>query len=53
MPLKTGDSVGEIVVYYNNKEVKRGDLTVNKDINSLSFIKLLLNEMIDLLIGDF
>lgn len=53
MPVDVGDVVGKIIVYANNKKVKVGDLTVSNNIKSLSFIKLLFNEIIDLVSGDF
>lgn len=53
LPVKKGDRVGEIVVYYKNKKVKTGELTVSKDIKSLSFIQLYLNELFDLISGEF
>lgn len=53
LPVKVGDVVGRIVVYSGNKKVKVSDLTVNEDINNLSFIKLLYNEFIDLVSGEF
>lgn len=53
LPVKVGDVVGKIIVYSGNKKVKTGELTVSEDINNLSFIKLLLNEIIDLVNGEF
>lgn len=53
LPVKVGDVVGKIVVYANNRKVKETDLTVNKDINSLSFWTLLTNEFVDLISGEF
>ena len=53
LPVKVGDVVGKIVVYSNNRKVKETDLTVNKDINSLSFWTLLTNEFVDLVSGEF
>ncbi len=53
LPVKVGDVVGKIVIYANNRKVKETDLTVNKDINSLSFWTLLTNEFVDLISGEF
>ena len=53
LPVKVGDVVGNINVYYKNKKVKTNELTVNNDINSLSFLKLFSNEFLDLLTGKF
>ena len=53
LPLNVGDVVGKIVVYEGTKKVKSVDLTVNKDINALGFIKLILNEIVDLVAGEF
>lgn len=53
LPVKVGDVVGKINVYYKNKKVKTNELTVNNDINSLSFLKLFSNEFLDLLTGKF
>ncbi|MBO5121131.1 MAG: D-alanyl-D-alanine carboxypeptidase [Bacilli bacterium] len=53
LPVKVGDVVGKINVYYKNKIVKTNELTVNNDINSLSFLKLFSNEFLDLLTGKF
>ena len=53
LPVKFGDVVGKIIVYSGNKKVKTGELTVSEDINNLSFLKLLLNEFVDLVSGEF
>lgn len=53
LPVKVGDVVGKIKVYYKNKKIKEAELTVSKDINSLGYFKLLYNEFIDLALGDF
>ena len=53
LPVKVGDTVGKIIVYYNSRKVREGNLTVQKDINSLSFLELLRNEFIDLVSGEF
>ena len=52
-PVKKGDVVGKVVVYYKNKIVKEGILTVKRDVNSLGYFRLLINEFRDLIIGDF
>lgn len=53
LPIKVGDVVGKINVYGGNRKIKEVSLTVNKDIKSLSFIELILKEIIDLAVGDF
>ena len=63
LPVKVGDVVGKINVYYKNKTVKEADLTVSEnikkarfidsDINSLSYFDLFKNELLDLIIGKF
>ena len=53
LPIKVGDVVGKINVYSGNRKIKEVSLTVNKDIKSLSFIELILKEIIDLAVGDF
>lgn len=53
LPVKEGDVVGKIVVYYKNRKVKEGELTVGKDIKSLGYFQLLYNEFVDLILGDF
>lgn len=53
LPVKVGDIVGKIIVYSNNRKVKEADLTVNKNISSLGFFRLLYNEFIDLVSGEF
>ena len=51
LPIVVGDNVGTIDVYFDNKKIKSGYLTVNKDIKSLSFSRLFYKEMIDLVSG--
>lgn len=53
LPIRVGDIVGKIVVYCDNKKIKDEFLTVNKDVDSLGFLKLFYNELIDLVLGDF
>ncbi len=53
LPVKTTDTVGKIKVLYKNKVIKEGDLTVSKDIKPLSYFELLINEMQDLILGEF
>ena len=53
LPIKKGDVVGKVVVYYKNKVIKKGDLTVKKDVYELSYFDLLFNEFRDLIVGDF
>ncbi len=53
LPVKTGDEVGKIVVFSNSRKVKESILTVDKNIEPLSFIKLFKRELVDLFSGDF
>lgn len=53
LPIKVGDVVGKINVYSGNRKIKEVSLTVNKDIKSLSYIELILKEIIDLAVGYF
>ena len=53
LPVVVNDVVGKIKVYYKNKVVKESDLTVNSNINSLSYLSLFKNELIDLIVGKF
>ena len=53
LPIKVGDIIGKIIVYDNTKKVTEGILTTKKDVNSLGFVKLLTNEFIDLVSGEF
>ena len=53
LPVVVNDVVGKIKVYYKNKVVKESDLTVNSNINSLSYLSLFKIELIDLFAGKF
>lgn len=53
LPIKKGDVVGKVTVFYKSRKVKEGELTVGDDVNSLSFGRLLYNEFIDLVLGEF
>lgn len=53
LPIKKGDVVGKVIVFYKSRKVKEGELTVGDDVNSLSFGRLLYNEFIDLVLGEF
>ena len=53
LPIKVGDVVGKIQVYDKNKKVSEENLTVSKSIKPLGFLKLLTNELIDLISGEF
>lgn len=53
LPVKKSDTIGKIKVLYRNKEIKTADLTVSKSIKPLSYFELLLNEMEDLILGEF
>ena len=53
LPIKIGDIVGKIEVYSGNRKIKKGNLTVSKDIKPLSFMELIFKEIVDLAIGEF
>lgn len=53
LPIKVGDKVGKIIVYSGNKKIKESNLTVNKEVKPLSFLKLFKNEFYDLINGEF
>lgn len=52
LPINVGDSVGKLLVKENNKVVAEGVLTVNKKVDSLSYIKLFLNSLNSLFSGN-
>ena len=51
-PVRRGDTVGKVVVYYKNRIIKEGELTVKRDVNSLGYFRLLFNEFRDLIVGE-
>lgn len=53
LPIKRGDVIGKVVVYYKNNVIKEGNLTVKKDVSSLGYFRLLFNEFKDLIVGNF
>ena len=53
LPVNTGDVIGKIEVLSGGKVINKVDLTVNKNIKSLGYFKLLINEFIDLFSGVF
>ena len=53
LPIKRGDVIGKVVVYYKNNVIKEGNLTVKKDVSSLGYFRLLFNEFRDLIVGNF
>ena len=53
LPIEVGDVIGKIEVYDKKAKIKEESLTVSKDIRLLSFGKLLINELVDLISGDF
>ena len=53
LPVKVGEVVGKIQVYDKDKKVSEENLTVSKSIKPLGFFKLLGNELIDLISGEF
>lgn len=50
-PVKIGDTVGKLSVRSNNKEVKKVELTVNKEVQKANFIELYLRYLNDLING--
>ena len=53
LPIKSGDTVGNLLVKDNNgKIVKEAELTVEKDISKISFIRLWSNFIKDVITGD-
>lgn len=53
LPVKKGDTVGKIKVLSKNKVVKESELTVSKNIKSLGYFELLINEIEDLILGEY
>lgn len=53
LPVNVGDVVGEIIVYSGNRKIKSSPLTVGKDVESLGFFSLIINEFIDAFSGEF
>lgn len=53
LPVNVGDVVGEIIVYSGNRKIKSSPLTVGKDVESLGFFSLIINEFIDVFSGEF
>lgn len=52
VPLKKGKKVGVLTIYEDEKEIKKMDLTVKKDIKKASFIELYKRYFKDLIVGD-
>ena len=51
-PVKKGDKVGSVeIIDEDNNIIREEDLTVEEDINKISFIKLLIKNLIILLVG--
>lgn len=51
LPIKKGDVVGNLDIYLNNKVIKSVELTVDEDLNEISFWNLIRNEFLDLVSG--
>ena len=52
-PIKKGDVVGQIDVLLNGKKITTGNLTVNKDVNKISFFRFVGRNMYNILYGVF
>lgn len=52
LPLKIGDSIGKISILENNKVLSSVNLTVNKNIEKLSYFDLLINSLLDIFSGE-
>lgn len=53
LPLKKGDVVGKVRVYYKGDLVTTGELCVNEDVEALSFFELFYKEFINLVCGEY
>ena len=53
LPLKKGDVVGKVKVYFDGNNVTTGDVCVSEDVNSLSFFELFYNELVNLICGEY
>ena len=49
--INIGDTVGQIIVKKDDKEIKRVDLTVNKDVKKASYLNLLSKNLKNIIIG--
>ena len=53
LPIKVGDDVGDICVFENNKKLNCVNLTVNNNINKLSFFDLFIKCFSDIIVGEY
>ena len=53
LPLKKGDVVGKVKVYFDGGVVTTGEVCVNEDVNELSFFELFYKELINLMCGEY
>ena len=51
LPIKKNSVVGKIKVVENGKNVSSGDLIINKDINNISYLNLLLDSIRKIIVG--
>ena len=51
LPLKIGDSIGTIDAYLNNKIITSSNLTVDRNVNKISFTKLYRKTITDMISG--
>lgn len=52
LPIKKDDVVGKLIVKEGNKKVAQGELTVNSNVNALSYLQLFVNSFKDILSGN-
>ena len=52
LPIKRGDVIGRVDVYYDDIIINSGDLVSLDDVNKISFINLCINSFVDLLFGN-
>lgn len=53
LPLKKGDVVGKVKVYFNDDIVTTGEVCVDENINKLSFFELLYKGLVNLICGEY
>ncbi len=49
--IKKGDVIGKIIIKDNDKEIKKVDITVNKDVDKASYIDLFMKNLKDIIVG--
>lgn len=53
LPLKSGDVVGKVMVYFDGNIVTTGEVCVDRDVNELSFFELFYKGLINLICGEY